>query len=85
MADQILKFTICTRPDGTLDHYEFSFHIDPAPFPCGFSVKPSEMTDPTNHNEAKSIAITKAIAQKIQEVLVRTDDDSFNGPVDLSF
>jgi len=83
MADQILKFTICNSPLGALDHYEISFQIDPAPFPCGFTVFPSEMSDPTDLNEAKTIAIAKAAAQKAQELLVRTDDPSFIGPVSL--
>lgn len=83
MADQILKFTICTNPDGSFDHYEFSFQIDPAPFPCGFSVTAGEMVDPTDHNEAKTIACAKASAQKAQELLIRTDDPSLVGPVTL--
>lgn len=83
MTDQILKFTVCTLPGGGLDHYEVSFEIDPAPFPCGFTVLPSEMVNPSSHSEAKSIAITKATAQKVQEMLVRTDDPTMVGPVIL--
>lgn len=83
MADSILKFTVCKTPGGVLDHYEVSFQIDPAPFPCGFTVLPSEMSDPTDLNEAKSIACTKAAAQKAQELLVRTDNPSMIGPVTL--
>jgi len=83
MSDQILKFTVCNTPLGALDHYEISFQIDPAPFPCGFTVLPSEMSDPSDMNEAKSIACTKAAAQKAQEMLVRVDEPSFIGPVTL--
>lgn len=84
MTDQILSFTVCMQADGvTLDHYEVSFEIDPAPFPCGFNVLPSQMTNPSDHNEAKAIAITMASAQKIQETLIRTSDPSMIGPVTL--
>jgi hypothetical protein len=83
MPDQILKFTICNTPLGALDHYEISFQIDPAAFPCGFTVLPSEMVHPSDLNEAKTVAMAKASAQKAQEMLVRTDDPSFIGPVTL--
>jgi hypothetical protein len=83
MSDSILNCVVLKTPDGVLDHYEVSFQIDPAPFPCGFSVYPSEMTDPTDMAELKAKAIVKAQAQKAIEMLVRTESAVLNGPVTL--
>jgi hypothetical protein len=83
MVDQILNTVVFKTPLGVLDHYEVSFQIDPASFPCGFTVTAAEMTDPTDMAELKAKAIVKAQVQKAIEMLVRTDDASINGPVSL--
>jgi hypothetical protein len=82
MADAITKFTVCNN-GSSLDHYEVTFTIDPAGFPCTFSVLPSEMSDPTDHAEVKTLACAKASIQKVQETLTRIDDSSMIGPVSL--
>ena len=83
MSDSITSCNIYKTPGGVLDHYEVVFLVSISPLPFTVVVLPSEMVDPTDMTELKTIACTKASAQKAILELVITHDSSLDGPVTL--
>jgi len=83
MSDLITNCNILKTPGGVLDHYEITFSVSISPLPFTVTVLPSEMSDPTDMAELKTLACTKASAQKAILELVITQDSSLNGPVTL--
>jgi len=83
MADSIVKCMVFNSPAGALDHYEVTFALDAAAMLVYFSVLPSEMTDPSDLSELKTLACAKASAQKAKLLLVPVENDTLNGPVTI--
>ena len=83
MSDSITNCNIYKTPSGTLDHYEVTFLVSISPLPFTVTVLPSEMTNPSDMTELKTLACSKASTQKAILELVITQDSSLDGPVSL--